>query len=72
MSEKVHLKLGFGYWDISVHPIGGSFKRADENFIITIDKEIDRRYNRNCSHTGIDKNGKKVAFDIQHTFPCDK
>ena len=30
------IKQGFGYWDVTNYPVGGSFKRAKEDLPVTV------------------------------------
>ena len=37
---KRYIKAGFGYWNVSRHPIGGDFRRATERELVELVKPL--------------------------------
>ena len=73
MKTIVKLKKGFGYWDITNHTIGGKFCRTSDPLPIILVTELDARYSKGCTNTGVTLDNRKVAFNIQHTWDfCEK
>ncbi|MBE3088415.1 MAG: hypothetical protein IMZ71_04810 [Chloroflexi bacterium] len=67
------IKTGFGYWDTTNFPIGGSFARAG-NGGLTV--EVQRTFPRCQSSHGTNAEGKtadgrKVAFDTADAEPVE-
>jgi len=45
MSAWYTFQQGYGYWDLSVYPIGGDFRRAAEPFQVELVRELKPRVN---------------------------
>ena len=63
------LRAGHGYYDCTVHPIGGLFCRSPypgPPMAITEITQLRGRY-QGCTHKG-KCNGRDIAFDMAHTL----
>lgn len=66
----MRIKPGFGYWDVTSYPLGGSFHRAPAAGlkIVKIERIYPRGLNTHGTNAvGVTADGRKVAFDTNHT-----
>ncbi len=61
------LKAGYGYWDTTYYPIGGSFHRVGENGIVIV--KVLRSFERykGVNEEGLTEDNRKVCYDSSHT-----
>ena len=63
----VTLKAGFGFWNTTRYPIGGSFSRAPEGGLrITITRTFARCQSSHGTNAAGTFEGGKAAFDLAH------
>lgn len=61
------IKAGFGYWDTTIYPLGGCFKRAgvDGVEIVKVLRDL-RQFSlsarRGCDEEGLTADGRKVCY----------
>jgi len=61
------IKPGYGYWDTTSYPIGGSFRRAGADGVPIV--EVLRSFDtyKGCNREGLTSDGRKVAYDVVNT-----
>ena len=63
----LNLRPGYGYWDITSYPIGGSFHRTPKSTSLLVTRvEIVKSY-KGANRTGYLENGNKIAFAYSST-----
>lgn len=65
--ETLHLRAGYGYWDITSLPIGGSFHRAPKDADLTVSKIETMKTHKGADRVGYLDNGHKIAFAYAST-----
>jgi hypothetical protein len=69
--RKIFIGENCGFYDCTVYPIGGCFRRAGKTGVEVTDvKPMASKY-QGCTHTGMTSDGRRVAFDIRLTIQTD-
>ena len=71
MTPTHYVKKGNGYWDITVFPIGGAFRRAAENLPFVTEGSMFQAPGRGPHAVGRTEDGRRIAVDEKGFAPLE-